>query len=369
MGERTALNSKQQSPYILEEEYVDYEPYSTKTKVILLVVGSLIGIVTLYIFIFLLPALFIPEATALSEIVKVSELNSVLVPLKRSFYYPIESIDNSGKDNDAKHGKRKVERLLLVGDIHGHYKEFRKLLQKMKFDKKTDHLLVLGDFISKGPDSLKVLDYLIDNNIDCILGNHEYDILNNYANFHRVEFPDFNSTDVEISSGFNSDPDYLLAKKLQPKHVKYINQCSIIKKLWDHPLGTSTDGRPLGVGHGIAVHAGIRWDLPLEEQDPLDNLQMRYYVEPFYNQTASEPNEDTIAWSKIYNSKQKNLDLVDQTRVFYGHDARKGLNINPFTNGIDSGCDVGKKLTGLVLHRQDQLHEIKLEQNVVQVGC
>lgn len=367
MSERTPLNGIEREYYEIEDEDGYDKPLSTKTKIIFGILGLIVSIGALYMFIIYLPDMFIPKATKLEEISLIKEIDVEFVPMKLQELTKVENqLENQSR-------KRPVERLLLVGDIHGHYNEFKALLKKMKYNKKTDYLLVLGDFISKGPDSFKVLNFLIDNNIDCIIGNHEYDILNNYADYHRIESPRFNSSTngvpkYSINSNFNNDPDYLLAKKLKPKHVKYINKCSVIKKLWDRPLETLL-GDSYGAGHGIAVHAGIRWDLPLQEQDPIDNIEMRYYLKPYFNETSSEPNENTVGWPRIYNHKQEELNFVNQTVVFYGHNARKGLNLKAFTNGIDTGCDGGNKLTGLVLHLQQLHKDTYLKQEVIQVDC
>lgn len=50
------------------------------------------------------------------------------------------------------------------------------------------------------------------------------------------------------------------------------------------------------------------------------------------------------------------------TTVIYGHDAKVGLKIRPFTKGLDSACVTGGKLTALVI-------EAGGKQTIVQTGC
>ena len=71
-------------------------------------------------------------------------------------------------------------RTILIGDIHGCYDEFISLLGVTKFNKKKDRLVILGDFIDKGPKSFDVLKYLselkdeMNDNLIVLEGNHEY---------------------------------------------------------------------------------------------------------------------------------------------------------------------------------------------------
>lgn len=68
-------------------------------------------------------------------------------------------------------------RLLVFGDIHGEYDKLINLWEKVKFNPENDKLIFLGDYIDRGPEPLKCLDFIIDkvNNYNAIAlsGNHE----------------------------------------------------------------------------------------------------------------------------------------------------------------------------------------------------
>jgi len=72
-------------------------------------------------------------------------------------------------------------RNLVIPDIHGCYKTFDELINKINLQK-DDNLYLLGDYIDRGVDSSKVLDKIIllseNFNVFPLLGNHEYDIIN-----------------------------------------------------------------------------------------------------------------------------------------------------------------------------------------------
>lgn len=49
---------------------------------------------------------------------------------------------------------------ILIGDIHGCYKELRQLLDKVGFDSNEDKLILLGDLFDRGPDSYEVFQFV-----------------------------------------------------------------------------------------------------------------------------------------------------------------------------------------------------------------
>lgn len=53
------------------------------------------------------------------------------------------------------------QRLIVVSDIHGHQAWLERLLARVGFSKK-DMLILVGDFIEKGPESLKTVRYIMD---------------------------------------------------------------------------------------------------------------------------------------------------------------------------------------------------------------
>jgi len=65
-------------------------------------------------------------------------------------------------------------RVLVVGDIHGDYKQLRDALTRLDFNYLEDTLICLGDMIDRGPDSMAVLNFLHKVNAVLLLGNHEH---------------------------------------------------------------------------------------------------------------------------------------------------------------------------------------------------
>ncbi|WP_354571592.1 metallophosphoesterase family protein [Halalkalibacter oceani] len=48
----------------------------------------------------------------------------------------------------------------MISDIHGCYNEFKKLLGKVKYNSVNDQLILLGDYIDRGKDSKKVVEFV-----------------------------------------------------------------------------------------------------------------------------------------------------------------------------------------------------------------
>ena len=72
-----------------------------------------------------------------------------------------------------------------IGDIHGCYQELKSLLAVCEKVGAAQHtrFVFVGDYIDRGPDPKKVIDYLVDrqhrqpNRFVCLRGNHEQMLL------------------------------------------------------------------------------------------------------------------------------------------------------------------------------------------------
>ncbi|TNJ43017.1 metallophosphoesterase [Phaeobacter sp. B1627] len=63
------------------------------------------------------------------------------------------------------------EPLCVIGDIHGRYDLFRRILDRLPADHK---IICVGDYVDRGEDSARVLRFLIERpDILCLQGNHE----------------------------------------------------------------------------------------------------------------------------------------------------------------------------------------------------
>lgn len=71
------------------------------------------------------------------------------------------------------------------------FDKFVELLDKVNYDSDNDQLVLLGDYIDRGPDSKKVLDLVIELVKDgavALMGNHEFLLLESLNNTETCEF-------------------------------------------------------------------------------------------------------------------------------------------------------------------------------------
>ncbi len=78
-----------------------------------------------------------------------------------------------------------MSRLFAISDIHGCFRPFYELVVKVIELKKDDRLILLGDYIDRGPQSKEVIDFIIDlkkNGFDVtpLTGNHEQMMIESY---------------------------------------------------------------------------------------------------------------------------------------------------------------------------------------------
>jgi serine/threonine protein phosphatase 1 len=67
-----------------------------------------------------------------------------------------------------------MPRVFVLGDIHGHPDNLKRVLAKSKFDSPNDRLIVLGDIGDRGPDMKGAVEELLKvKNITLVLGNHD----------------------------------------------------------------------------------------------------------------------------------------------------------------------------------------------------
>lgn len=84
-----------------------------------------------------------------------------------------------------------MPRLLAIGDIHGHSKAFTHLLNVIK-PTGDDVLVLLGDYVNRGPDSSGVIEVILGlqqkTQLICLRGNHEQMMLNALESQEAFDF-------------------------------------------------------------------------------------------------------------------------------------------------------------------------------------
>lgn len=209
------------------------------------------------------------------------------------------------------------ERLVLIGDVHGCFDSLQSLLSTLDYDEQRDVIVLMGDFLSKGPDSKRVMTWVRDNNITGVLGNHEMNILSKYQNFKPLIFDDEDVFTLNKHID-RFDQELQIARKLTPQEIAYLNSLPFVLEI---------------DGVGVCTHMGLIEASPLQTQPVQEMLKID---RDWYH-----------SWDKL----QRSLSKKDRTVVFYGHHASVGLNLKKYSKGLDSGCVYGGQLSALVIDK------------------
>lgn len=178
--------------------------------------------------------------------------------------------------------------------------------------------------MNKGPKSVAALRRARAlENCYALLGNHELASLRGRA---------------ERAEDHGAAPKYAWTDELDPAEVEWLRRLPFTISLPAHDA--------------IVVHAGLVPSVSLEEQQPLDMVAMRNVVEeavegggngaagPARRFRACERAEPgSTAWAPEWRGPH----------VYFGHDAKRGLQMAPRATGLDTGCVYGGSLSAALL--------------------
>lgn len=201
-----------------------------------------------------------------------------------------------------------------IGDIHGCYKALITLFKHLPYNS-DDTFVFLGDYINRGPDSKKVLDWLINfskkSNSIFIRGNHEILMLSAQVNESRLtEWLNFGGNNTLKS--YNANTKSIWENKVPAEHWDFLNETIAYYE----------------VDYFLFVHAGLEPKVPLNEQ-----------------------NHHHLFWKKY----EIPLEYDKKTKVICGHTSRKNGEIANFdhTICIDTYAYGGQWLSALNVSTQE----------------
>lgn len=201
-----------------------------------------------------------------------------------------------------------MSRLFAISDIHGCFRTFYELIVKIIDLKKTDKLILLGDYIDRGEQSMEVVDFIIDLSekgfdITALTGNHEKMLIDSCHDREMLQLWYMNSgVSTLLSFGVQDIID------LDRKYLEFFSGLEYYKI----------------IGNYLFVHAGFN-DLI---QDPFsDTYHMIWECRLSYENPVF--NGKTI----IHGHRPKNLTYV-----------KKLINNNSNVIPIDTGCVYEKAL-------------------------
>ena len=201
----------------------------------------------------------------------------------------------------------------VIGDIHGCFDQLQTLLEVIKPDLTKDRLIMLGDYIDRGPNSYLTLKKLIDlqkefgdYHVVLLRGNHEQMALDYLHNPKYLSSWRCNGGKSTLED-FRKHGDDLANYEafLQGLPMYYEDECYIY------------------------VHGGIRHGIRLSEQKESDLLWIR---EEFFMNPVSEKKPVIFGHTPTQTSTGLWKPYIHQNRI-----------------GIDTGCIYGGFLSAVVL--------------------
>lgn len=216
-------------------------------------------------------------------------------------------------------------RIFAIGDVHGCLDSLKEMYGWIQETiEPGDEIVFLGDYIDRGPDSKRVVDFLIDkrqtstNRIVCLLGNHEEMMLDALAHPNPQEFNGWalmmgrQTMDSYRNAGFSNIP---------ADHLEFYKSLTLYYTK----------------GKYVFVHAGIDPNLPLDVQT-----------------------KNTMIWTRRYDGY--NGDYNGGYTVIRGHTPKERIVVTRNQINIDTGAVFGGVLTCVILDTENdsqQFYQVK----------
>ncbi len=242
----------------------------------------------------------------------------------------------------------------VIGDIHGMYCKMLEALNNAGFDPDRDTLYGLGDFGDRGPDTLKVIEYLMKlKNFKSVFGNHDmwlYQFLRSDVQYMKRD--DFNrdTSDQSLSFGFCEGSVISWPKD---------SLLSGIKRCWENNGGEKTIASFNGVSDKrrkeiLSWLESLVYRIELDDyiiQHTFPNSYRKFFPDGNYSITMKDlidkdicrKDYDEDLWSRTlikcskvingeraYDIKEEGMEEnISQKTMVIGHSPTQGFNLPP----------------------------------------
>ncbi len=241
-----------------------------------------------------------------------------------------------------------------IGDIQGCFLTFQKLLEKISFKAGKDKLWLVGDLVNRGPRSLEVLRWCIENqnSLQTVLGNHDIHLLCRYAGVSSEKPLD--SLDKVLQA---DDAKELIDWLRQQPYVHHERECFLVHAGF-LPAWTKREILQF-TKKAQEKLSGKDWKKFLKDlrhsEKPDELMQaLRIFTQIRMVNTEGETEfkfkgspdkapEGFIPWFEFPERKTAHESII------FGHWAALGLLEKDNIFALDSGCVWGKELTALCL--------------------
>nr|WP_306812700.1 metallophosphoesterase family protein [Paenibacillus soyae] len=216
----------------------------------------------------------------------------------------------------------------MVSDIHGCVDQLNQLLEAVEFDSRTDQLILLGDYVDRGPNSKaaveKVMELVQQDRAIALRGNHDQrlvDLIRKASPDVKAKFLEHGGAQTIQSYCHSGDEvtEEQLDKAIEWIRTQYGHHIAFLDSL---PLYFEDSEH-------IYVHAGLNPDYPDWREQPEHDFM---YIKNAFIQSSLKHDRHVIF------GHTKTIDIHGTPDIWFGENKI----------GIDGGCAYGMQLNGLI---------------------
>ncbi len=222
-----------------------------------------------------------------------------------------------------------MKRILMISDIHGCVDQFNELLEVLNYQSSNDQLILLGDYVDRGPKSRetvdKVMDLVENYHVIALRGNHDQRLVdlirtdNSVVKSKFLEHGGLQTLQSYCDFINSSMDDSLLLEAINYirshfiAHIDFLESLRLYHEDNDH----------------IYVHAGLNPKyMNWKEQSDHDFM----YIKSEFHRSKS------IADKKVIFGHTRTIELQESADIWFDQDKI----------GIDGGCAYGLQLNCLI---------------------
>ncbi|WP_027084428.1 metallophosphoesterase family protein [Cohnella panacarvi] len=231
-----------------------------------------------------------------------------------------------------------MNRTIIISDIHGCIDEFNELLDNVRFNRNSDQLILLGDYVDRGPASKDVvertMELVLQDNAIALRGNHDQRL-------------------VDLVLG-----DEAAVKAKFREHGGLQTLQSYIgftgTEITDEAIHQARER----IGHAYGRHIEFLRRLPLYYEDDA-HIYVHAGLNPNYPNWKEQPERDFMYIKGDFYLHRTHVDK----KVVFGHSRAEEIHRKSdvwFAEdkiGIDGGCAYGQQLNALIVENGSYLTE------------
>ncbi|PWW45465.1 MULTISPECIES: metallophosphoesterase family protein [Paenibacillus] len=230
-----------------------------------------------------------------------------------------------------------MKRTIMISDIHGCIDQLDQILQLTEYNSTKDKLILLGDYVDRGPNSKEVVDKVIqlvmNHNAIALRGNHDQrlvDLINSDSVTVRSKFLEHGGKQTLQSYDINNEEisDEILNQAIEFIKTHYYHHNDYISKL---PFYHEDKDH-------IYVHAGLNPNFIDWKNQPEHDFM---YIKDEFIRARFDLNK------KIIFGHTKTIDIHGTSDIWFSDDKI----------GIDGGCAYGMQLNCLIFQEESYITE------------